>query len=150
MTKPTEAESPSRRVRALEIHLERELGAPDPDSRAEATRLGALEKELLEAVAELAALDTDLADDRGHPVLADCSRWRDLAEESGAPEAAAEAEALATRILADHAAQWQAESGHATADGDPGACFRALADARALDLEALSLTRGGPPLADAR
>ncbi|MHC4135367.1 MAG: hypothetical protein ACYS0K_10305 [Planctomycetota bacterium] len=150
MTKPTEAESPSRRVRALEIHLERELGAPDPDSRAEATRLGALEKELLETVAELAALDTDLADDRGHPVLADCSRWRDLAEESGAPEAAAEAEALATRILADHAAQWQAESGHATADGDPGACFRALADARALDLEALSLTRGGPPLADAR
>ncbi|MHC4972831.1 MAG: hypothetical protein ACYTG3_10915 [Planctomycetota bacterium] len=149
MTKP-KAESPSGRVQALEAHLERELGAPDPDSRAEAARLAALEKELLETVAELTALDTDLADDRGHPVLADCSRWRDLAEESGAPSAAAEAEALATRIISDHAAHWQAEIGHAPADGDPDACFRTLADARALDLEALSLTRGGAPLAGAR
>ena len=150
MTQPKEAESPSQRERALEVHLERELGAPDPDSRAEAARLGTLEEELLETVAELTALDTDLAGDRGHPVLADCSRWRDLVEESRAPGAAAEAEALARRIVADHAAQWQAESGDAPADGDADACFRALADARALDLEALSRTRGGPALAGAR
>lgn len=150
MTKPKEAEIPSRHVDALQARLERELGAPDPDSGAEAARLARLEKELLETVAEFTALDPGLARDRGHPVLADCSRWRDLAKASGAPDAAAEAEALARRIVTDHAAEWQAAMARAPADSDPDACFRALADARALDLETVYRTWGKPLLGGAR
>ena len=135
---------------ALEERTEHALGATDPDPRSEGERLAALERDLQETVAELTDLETDLADDRGHPVLADTSAWRELAERTGAPAGARDADALAQRIIADHAAAWlRATEEHLDRDDTRG-CFRALAEARALDVEALTRTLGGPPLRDAR
>jgi hypothetical protein len=137
-------------VRALEARIERELGGTEPDARAEAQRLADLETELLQTVSDLTAVDASLADDRGHPVLAEMSAWRDLVEDAGVAAGTDGADTLATRIITDHAAHWRAETEASLDAADPSACFRALAEARTLDIEALSRTRADPPLAAAR
>lgn len=137
-------------VAELEERIERELGGVDPEPTAEAEHLAGLERAVLEKAAELAQLGTDLADDRGHPVLADAAAWRDLAEESGAPEGCAAAEELARAIVEGHAAAWWSAAGGGLAEAGPDACFRALAEARDLDAEALARTRGIAPLREER
>jgi hypothetical protein len=115
----------------LERRVERALGASDVPPPAEAPHLAALEGELLASGAH-------------PPSLADLAAFRDRAAACGAPVAAARAEELLRALLADDAAA----IGPPAYD-DPGACFRALARARALDVEALAHTRGPPPLAAA-
>jgi len=123
----------------LERHAERALGETGVPPAAEALRLAALEGDLL------AAASREDVRDRGHPMLSALAGFRDRAAASGAPLAAARAEELARALVADYAG----EVGEPAAD-DVEACFRALAQARVLDLEALSRTRGGAPFAAVR
>ena len=60
----------------------------DPDPHEKAQRIAAFETEFLGAFPEACEADDALAASTGHPVLAEGSRWRDLARETGAPEAA--------------------------------------------------------------
>ncbi|MDH3591688.1 MAG: ion transporter, partial [Planctomycetota bacterium] len=98
----------------------------------------------------LANAGTDLTGDAGHPVLADCAAWRDLAREVGAEEAAPDANALVARILNDYGDRWREHAEAQLEQVTPTMCFRLLAEARELDLEAIYRGQTELPLADAR
>jgi hypothetical protein len=129
----------------LERRAQDVLGASGAPPPAETPHLAALEGELRAAGAQLA--ERGELRERGHPVLADLAAFRDLAAAVGAREGAARAEELARALVDDYA---RAERAAEVAADDPDACFRALARARALDLEALARTGGPAPLRDAR
>ena len=59
----------SQRVRAAR-------GASEDDPLEEARRLASIERDLLVVSGDLVRSDPNLADDRGHPVLAEVARWR--------------------------------------------------------------------------
>ncbi|MHC4932435.1 MAG: ion transporter, partial [Planctomycetota bacterium] len=134
MTAAWTRERAENRIRELEAGMERLAGDSAPDPLEKAGRLSAFEVDFLEDLPRIAEVDEDLAEQTGHPVLGDGSAWRDLAAEAAAPEAARAADDLIARLIADAASAWQPE-----VDGtDPDSYFRALADARAFDLEALA------------
>jgi len=136
------------RIRELEARVEDLAGQSEPDPLAEAERLADVEHELLALLSTLA--ETEFADDLGHPVLAESSRWRDLATEVGTGEAAAAADALVARLIEQGADAMRVTHAARVAEGSPDACFTALAEARRFDLEALGRRPSTPPLADAR
>ncbi|MEM8885193.1 MAG: ion transporter [Planctomycetota bacterium] len=135
----------SSRFDEFEDRLERIEADTDPDPHAKAARLATLEQEMLEAIPDACREDPALAASVGHPVLAEGSRWRDLAREAGAPQAAAQADDLVAGLIDDESERWK--QAHLDGKGD---AFRALADARAFDLEAMSRRRTPPPLKDVR
>ena len=122
----------------------------NPDPHAKALRIAALETDFLATFPEACEADDALAAATGHPVLAEGSRWRDLARESGAPEAARKADELVAHLLDDEARRWRESHGEGHGEPDPGRAFRDLADLRAFDLEALARRSGTPPLRDDR
>jgi hypothetical protein len=140
-------ENAEDRIRELEADMERLAGDTAPDPLEKAGRLSAFEVGFLESLPRIAKVDEDQAEQTGHPVLGHGSAWRDLAAESDAPKAARAADDLVARLIADAALAWQPN-----VDGsDPDSYFRALADARAFDLEALARTTTDlPPLASVR
>jgi hypothetical protein len=123
-------------IEQLEARMDRLVADTDPDPFAKADKLSDLERDFLGGFADAA---------KGHPVLAEGSRWRDLAREAGAPEGAQAADELVERLIEDEAERWR--ESHAGPCEDP---FRAIADARAFDLEALSRRKTNAPLKDER
>jgi hypothetical protein len=118
----------------LERRAEQALGATGDPPDAEARRLAGIEAELRAAEGL-----------RGRPALGALAAFRDRAAMSGAPQGAARAEELLRGLLAD------AATGILEPPADDAeACFRALARALSLDLEALARTRGPAPMAGAR
>jgi len=126
------------RIGALEERVDRILAATEPDPVGEGGHLAGVEVALLEALQHCP--DTG----RGHPVLADAAAWRERTAELGEAPAAERADAFLARLIESYTNDWK-DSLPDTAD-DPDAWFRALAQARAIDLEALSRRAGPPPL----
>jgi len=120
----------------------------NPDPHAKAERIAALETEFLAAFPEACEADDALATSTGHPVLAEGSRWGDLARESGAPDAARKAGELVENLLEDEARRWREIHREGRGEPDPTHAFRDLADLRAFDLEALGRRSKRPPLRD--
>ncbi|MHC4451720.1 MAG: ion transporter [Planctomycetota bacterium] len=123
-------------IEQLEARMDRLAADTDPDPHAKSRKLAELERDYLTGCAD---------GSRGHPVLAEGSRWRDLARESGAPDGAQAADELVERLIEDEAARWRDRHGGTRTDP-----FRDIADARAFDLEALSRRRTTAPLRDER
>ncbi|MHC4953023.1 MAG: hypothetical protein ACYTGZ_03975 [Planctomycetota bacterium] len=148
------------RLHQLADRMDRLDGDTDPDPHAIAGRLAAFESDLLAVFSDACDVDESLAASTGHPVLAEGSRWRDLAVEASAPNAAKGADDLVEHLIEDEAKGWR--QGHGIASGeaeegetpsapaDPQKAFRDLADARAFDLEAMSRRTSKPPLRDDR
>ena len=139
-----------QRLGDLEARMERLEADTDPDPHAKAKRLADLEGDFLAAFPDACKADPALAASAGHPVLAEGSHWRDLARDSGAPDAAREADSLVEHMIEDETQRWLERHEAARGEPDPARCFRELADARAFDLEALSRRTMRPPLADER
>jgi hypothetical protein len=134
-------------VDALEQRVQRLLAVTEPDPAAEAGHLAGIEYAVLEALHRGRERDGELADDRGHPVLANAASFAGLLGRAGAPRAAERAGRFVGDLVSDRADAWRARTESTLDRADPEACFHALAEARELDLEALARGAAGPPLA---
>jgi len=136
------------RLDRLEERVERRLDATEPDPVEHARHLAGVEHAVLEALHVARREDGEFAGERGHPVLAELARWRDLCEHSGAPDAAGRARDLAADLVEDQASRWRAEAFEGLGDAGPEECFRRLAEARTVDLGILMQGMADPPLAN--
>ena len=134
----------------LERRVEEHLGATEPEPVAEAGHLATAEADVIHTIGALSALGSDLADDRGHPVLADLAVWRDLAAGMGLENAARESDELVDALVGGIATEWREQVLAPLDRDDPNACFLAISSAREFDLEALARRRGSPPLSEVR
>jgi len=126
----------TKRLEEFESRMDRLAADTDPDPHVQSERLASFERDFLSQFADGSF---------GHPVLAEGSRWRDLARDSGAPGGAVAAGALVEKLVADEASHWR--EARAGPRDDP---FRDIADARAFDLEALARGHGHAPLREER
>ncbi|MFQ5844363.1 MAG: hypothetical protein ACE5JG_05165, partial [Planctomycetota bacterium] len=135
-----------RALAALEVRLRQAGGTFGGQTGERAEALGAVERELLELAPRVSQLEPDAASDLGHPVLADAARWRDRAAALDLTAPATDASALVRDLIEDEAAAWRAQRDRILRTPTAGACYDALAQATALDREALDLSEGDPPL----
>ena len=132
----------SQRVRAAR-------GASEDHPAEEARRLASIERDLLAVSGELVRSDPDIADDRGHPVLAEVGRWRSRRQAADLPDEARRAGRLLAGLVDDESTRWR-ETAQAVVDrGSAQDAFDLLCDASVLDQEAMrrrGARPGTPPL----
>ncbi len=153
---PGVAEATVSRTLAELEGLEARVRAARSDVRADplasASRLAGLEGELLRVGRDLERIDADLADDRGHPVLADVARWRTRLRQQALDGPVARANVLVDELVDDAAVRWRARAEEALRSPDPRLLFDLLAEATEFDQEAVSRRAAdeAPPLAGER
>ena len=141
------------RLEALETRARDARGATEDRPAAEAGRLAELELDLLALSQDLSRAHPHLADDRGHPVLADLGRWQSRCRRLGLEAADQKAAALHADFVDDEAERWRRAVKAAAGRADPQACLDLLTEAAVLDGENLSRQGeqpGSPPLAGER
>lgn len=136
-------------VEALEERL-RDLAADsDAPPGERALGLSAFEHDLLALSARRLAADPSFGTRRGLPAVAWAADWRDQVVEHGL-DGETGAERLVEALVEDDAWGWCEHAADAGASGSAAACFEVLAEAGALDREAVARRRHGatqePPL----
>lgn len=125
-----------RRLAVLEQRIRRAGGFTEDRPVDDARRLAEIEQDLLSVTRDLTRSDPDLADDCGHPVLADLGRWRSRCAALGLDAERARAGDLLAELVGDEADHWCEAAARAVADGSPDQCFQLLSEATVLEWEA--------------